>query len=127
MVRLGRVASEALGSYLTWRLRFGGKQLWITEDGKPLIKTGLLSTIRCLKRFGGNVRCSPHTFRNTFALAYLRAIFDPFTLQILGGCEDLEMPRYNTAALKAEDAFRVHMKASPADALMSAIETSDLK
>jgi len=37
----------------------------------------------------------------------------------LGGWTDLDMPRHYCAALKTEDAFRVHDKASPADALMN--------
>ena len=48
---------------------------------------------------------------------FLRAGGDTFSLQVLGGWTDLEMPRHYTAALKVEDAFRVHNRASPADAL----------
>jgi len=73
--------------------------------------------IRRLKKLGGNVRWSPHTFRNTFAINYLRGGGDPFTLQILGGWEDLEMPRHYCAALKVEDAFKIHFRVSPADAI----------
>ncbi|MBN2187001.1 MAG: site-specific integrase [Dehalococcoidia bacterium] len=75
--------------------------------------------IRRLKKPGGNVRWSPHTFRNTFAINYLRAGGDPFTLQIFGGWEDLKMLRHYIAALKVEDAFSVHQKASPANLLYS--------
>jgi integrase len=74
--------------------------------------------IRRLKKLGGNVRWSPHTFRNTFAINFLRAGGDTFSLQTLGGWSDLDMRRHYIAALKIEDAFRVHQKASPADALM---------
>ena len=89
--------------------------LWLGKAGRPLKSAGMQIMVRRLAMLGGNARWSPHTFRNTFALNYLRAGGDPFTLQILGGWEDLEMPRHYCAALKAEDAFAVHRRASPAD------------
>lgn len=58
---------------------------------------------------------TPHTFRNTFAANYLRAGGDPFTLRILGGREDLEMPKHHALALRVNAAFKVHQKASPID------------
>jgi integrase/recombinase XerC/integrase/recombinase XerD len=87
--------------------------LWRRRDGRPLTYYGMQTMVRRLRVLGGGVRWTPHTFRNTFALDYMRAHGDPFTLQILGGWTDLEMPRRYTAALNAEDALRVHKKASP--------------
>jgi hypothetical protein len=85
--------------------------------GKLKVKTGLQIMIRWLSKLGGNICWSHHNFRSTFSTNFLRAGGDPFTLQILVGWTDLEMPRHYTEALKAEDAFRVHIKASPADSL----------
>ena len=117
LVRIGKTALDGLKVYLDKRRQDDVHQLWINKDGRPFGKSGLQIMIRRLSKLGGNVRWSPHTFRNTFAINFLRDGGDPFTLQILGGWTDLEMPRHYTAALKAEDAFRVHVKASPADAL----------
>ena len=117
LVCLGKASKKALINYLKFRGENANSKLWLNQNGKPLSKTGLQTFVRRLRRLGGNVRWSPHTFRNTFAINYLRAGGDPFTLQILGGWIDLEMPRHYAAALKAEDAFRVHAKASPADVL----------
>ena len=116
-VRLGEYALNALANYLELRPRVSCQQLWLTGIGKPLSYSGIQSMVRRLSRLGGNVRWSPHTFRTTFAMSYLRAGGDPFTLQILGGWEDLEMPRHYTAALKVEDAFAVHRRVSPANQL----------
>jgi site-specific recombinase XerD len=117
LVRLGETAREAVKHYLTLRGSNTTEKLWLNEAGEPISKIGIQTMIRRLKRLGGNVRWSPHTFRNTFAINYLRGGGDPFTLQILGGWEDLEMPRHYCAALKAEDAFEVHRRASPADSI----------
>jgi site-specific recombinase XerD len=118
LAHLGGVARKALEAYLCQRKRYQESALWLDEDGKPIGRRGIQAMVRRLKRLGGNVRWSPHTFRNTFAVNYLRAGGDPFTLQILGGWEDLEMPRRYSACLKVEDAFRVHEMASPADRLL---------
>jgi site-specific recombinase XerD len=118
IVPISQVVKKALKRYITLMPEPNGK-LWVDRHGKPINKRGIQTFIRRLKKLGGNVRWSPHTFRNTFAVNYLRGGGDPFTLQILGGWEDLEMPRHYAASLRAEDAFRVHRKASPAKNLMS--------
>jgi len=123
LVRVGETAKEALRAYLCSRGANSCELLWLDASQKPFTKHGMQTMIRRLRKLGGNVRWSPHTFRNTFAINYLRAGGDPFTLQILGGWEDLEMPRHYSAALKAEDAFRVHEKASPADFLAAQRES----
>jgi site-specific recombinase XerD len=115
LVRLGEVSRKALNHYLTLRETCESESIWIRRDGQPFRKEGIQTMIHRLRKLGGNVRWSPHTFRNTFSINYLRSGGDPFTLQILGGWEDLEMPRRYCAALKVEDAFAVHRKASPAD------------
>ena len=115
LVKLGETAKETLKHYLTLRGSNATENLWLNEAREPISKIGIQTMIRRLKKLDGNVRWSPHTFRNTFAINYLRAGGDPFTLQILGGWEDLEMPRHYCAALKVEDAFKVHLRASPVD------------
>ncbi|NQS88770.1 tyrosine-type recombinase/integrase [Patescibacteria group bacterium] len=114
---LGSIAKKALKQYLEMRSEYDNNALWLNLSGKPFSRAGIQTMIRRLSKLGGNVRWSPHTFRNTFSIGYLRAGGDPFTLQILGGWKDLEMPRRYCAALKVEDAFRVHEIASPADKL----------
>jgi len=122
IVRLGEVSGKALKRYLTLREKYEIESLWIGRDGRPFKKDGIQTMVHRLRKLGGNVRWSPHTFRNTFSINYLRAGGDPFTLQILGGWKDLEMPRRYCAALKVEDAFAVHKKASPADQMKRFLE-----
>jgi site-specific recombinase XerD len=117
LARLGKTARGELQAYLGLRGSTAANALWLGKTGRPLKRSGLQIMVRRLGKLGGSARWSPHTFRNTFAMNYLRAGGDPFTLQILGGWEDLEMPKHYCSALKVEDAFAVHAKASPADHL----------
>jgi site-specific recombinase XerD len=91
--------------------------LWIIENGSRFSRYGIQTMVRRLKKLGGGVRWSPHTFRTTFAVDFMRNGGDVFSLQTLGGWTDLEMPRHYTQALKVEDALRAHRRASPADML----------
>ncbi len=115
LVHLSTTALNALKDYLAVRKAFTNDRLWLQENGEPLSKTGIQIMIRRLKTAGSNVHFTPHRFRNSFAMTLLRGGADTFSLQILGGWKDLEMPRHYTEALKVEDAMRVHSKASPAD------------
>jgi len=94
---------------------------------KPIKGEAIQSMVRRLKKLSHGIRWPPHTFRHTFAINYLRSGGDSFTIQILGGWEDLETPRRYSAALRAEDAFRIHEKASPADKLGSLELTENAK
>lgn len=64
----------------------------------------------------GGVRCSPHTFRHTCAVMYLRNGGDVFSLQKLLGHTDLTMTR-RYAELSENDVCEKHRKFSPGDAL----------
>jgi len=121
-VRLEETAFSALQHYLKLRETVDCDYLWVTAQERRLAATGIQTLIRRLCKLGGGVRWSPHSFRNTFAMNYIRARGDTFTLQILGGWEDLEMPRHYTRALQAEDAFEVHRRASPANQLAKSEE-----
>jgi len=114
-VHLNETAKAALKEYLALRSRFSGNSLWLKDDGTPLTKSAIQSMIRRLRKYGMDLRWTPHSFRATFAINLLRGGADTFTLQTLGGWKDLEMPRRYTRALTIEDAIRVHKKASPAD------------
>ena len=115
---LGPYTVETLKLYLSTHLRTNGL-LWLKADGSPLGYFGIQTLIRRLKKLGADLRWTPHTLRNTFAMNFLRAGGDPFTLQILGGWKDLDMPRHYTAALTAEDALKVHRRASPVDFIIN--------
>ena len=69
--------------------------LFLTRDGMPLTANRIQSIIELhATRAGINgVRASPHTFRHTFAVSYLRNGGDVFTLQRILGHETLDMVR----------------------------------
>lgn len=118
VVRIGKTTQKALWRYLIYRPQDGSKELWLTEEGKPLGSSGVQSLIKRLKqRARINGDGSIHRFRHSFALNFLRADRNVFNLQYLLGHSDLEMVRRYTATLGMEDALKAHEKASPADAL----------
>ena len=87
-------------------------------DGKPLQPRGISSMIRRLGQLAGishQVRTSPHTFRHTAAIQYLRNKGDQFTLQIMLGHSTLEMSRRYVSTLGVEDMLKVHQTASPVE------------
>ena len=118
VVRIGKTTRKALWRYLVYRPQDGSKELWLTEEGKPLGSSGVQSLIKRLKqRACINGDGSVHRFRHSFALNFLREDRNVFNLQYLLGHSDLEMVRRYTATLGMEDALNAHEKASPADAL----------
>ena len=72
--------------------------------------------LRCEEAKATGVRCSPHTFRHTFAVTYLRAGGDVFSLQKLLGHADLAMTR-KYAELSQTDVHEKHRMFSPGDRL----------
>jgi site-specific recombinase XerD len=117
VVRIGKVAQKSLWRYLMHRPD-NGRELWLSEEGRPLTCGGVQCLIRRLKkRAGVNSSGSVHRFRHTFAINFLRVDKNVFNLQYLLGHSDLEMVKRYTAALGVEDALKAHEKASPADSM----------
>jgi site-specific recombinase XerD len=118
IVRIGKAAQKAIWRYLVYRPQNGRRELWLTEEGKPLDSSGVQSMVKRLKeRAGVGGAGSIHRFRHTFALDFLRVDKNVFNLQYLLGHSDLDMVRRYTATLGMEDALKAHEKASPADLL----------
>jgi len=92
--------------------------LFLTADGRPMTKNRVEAII---KSYGGKagidgVRVSPHTFRHTGAVSFLRNGGDLFTLQRIMGHASLEVLR-GYVNLSQGDLNIVHSKASPLDNL----------
>ena len=118
VVRLGKVARKALWRYLIYRTQIDTRELWLTEEGKPLRNSGVHALVKRLKeRASINSSGNVHRFRHTFALSFLRTDKNVFNLQYLLGHSDLDMVRRYTRALGMEDALQAHEKASRADLL----------
>ncbi|MCX6010893.1 MAG: tyrosine-type recombinase/integrase [Chloroflexi bacterium] len=117
VVRIGKVAQKSLWRYLMHRPD-NGRELWLSEEGRPLSCTGVQCLIKRLKnRAGVNGSGSVHRFRHTFALNFLRVDKNVFNLQYLLGHSELEMVKHYVSTLGMEDALKAHEKASPADLL----------
>lgn len=118
LVRMGKTAQKALLKYLLAR-KDDYPQLWLTEERHPMLLTGIKTAVRryCARGIVSGARPSPHTFRHTAAINYLRNGGDQFTLQIMLGHTTLEMTRRYVSSLGLEDMLRVHAKASPVDCM----------
>jgi integrase/recombinase XerD len=115
-VYLGRTSVKALWSYLKEDSRRPGDPIFSNRDGGPMNRTSLLKLIMRLGKEAGisNARCSPHTFRHTCALSFLRSGGSQFALMSLLGHTDLKMTaRY--VHLAQADVERQHRQFSPAD------------
>lgn len=117
VVRIGRKAQKALLHYLLMR-QDPLPCLWVNEeDDKPLGRDGVRLMIRRLGKRAGieDIRCSPHTFRHTFATRALINGAGEFEVQSLLGHEGLAMTRRYTASLRSEAAVVGHRRFSPVD------------
>lgn len=92
--------------------------LFLTEDGWPLTKNRVETIVKDLGKKAGlrGVRCSPHTFRHTFCIQFLRNGANLFNLQQMTGHASLEVLR-GYVALAESDLKIAHQKFSPADNL----------
>lgn len=116
LVRIGRETQKAILRYLLLR-NDDWPCLWVTEERQPLQAGGIRQIIKRLGKRAGikDVRCSPHTFRHTFAITCLRNGIGEFNLQCLLGHTTLQMTRKYVQSLGASDAISAHEKASPVD------------
>ena len=92
-VYIGRKTRKAIRQYLGIRAD-NNPALWLTDDGDRLGYTGLRLAIqrRALRAGLGEIP-TPHDFRRAFALEFLRAGGDIFTLQRLMGHADIAILR----------------------------------
>jgi len=122
VVPFGRATQRALWKYITlYRPQPyipHQDMLFLTADGRPMTKNRIEAI---LKAYGKRaeireVRVSPHTFRHTGAVLFLRNGGDLFTLQRIMGHSSLEVLR-GYVNLNQGDLNRVHASASPVDNL----------
>jgi len=121
IVRIGNITLKAIKAYLVSRRNREDKNihLWVTNKDATMQPRSIQTLINrlCKRAEITDCRASPHTFRHTAAINYLRNSGDQFTLQIMLGHSTLEMTRRYVQSLGTEDMLRVHEKASPVDNL----------
>ncbi len=100
----------------------GEDHFFLAETRKPLTKNGVTLLFARLKKRAGitGKRISPHIFRHTFAIRYLKLGKDPFSLQELLGHEDIATVKLYMH-MNDEDIQEQKRKYSPGDHLPASI------
>jgi len=117
-VPFSRDTKRALYQYLNERGVEDDTPLFLSERGQVagdgITASGLFQLVQRLGQVAGvdGVRCSPHTFRHTFAIFFLRAGGNVFTLRTLLGHESLTMTNRYVAIAQADIAAQ-HRRFSP--------------
>jgi site-specific recombinase XerD len=122
LVRIGNNARQQLWRYMLLREIKGQniERLFLSEEMRPMTKSGLGTII---KKIGKDAeidgkRCSPHTFRHSFAVAFLRAGGNVFDLKQLLGHSSIDMVERYSRSLSSDDALKAHQQFSPGDRLL---------
>jgi site-specific recombinase XerD len=121
-VCFGRSTAQALWRYLREQEREPDEPVFLSDRGRragePLTRSGLLQLIHRLGESAGVqvTRCSPHTFRHTFAIEFLRAGGNVFSLQQMLGHTALHMTNKYVAYAQA-DIENQHRQFSPVERL----------
>ena len=107
---------QALWHYIT-TLREGilpDDYLFVSRENRQLTRRNVEGMLKVIAARAGVSDVHPHRLRHTFAICYLRAGGDPFTLQAILGHEDSEMTQHYVS-LANTDISRVHRRASPVE------------
>ncbi len=88
--------------------------LFFAKSDRKMTPNSLRQLIKGLAEKAGVEKAYPHKFRHTFAITYLRAGGDVFTLQALLGHSTLDMVRHYARIAKI-DIERAHRKVSLVD------------
>jgi len=120
VVAFGRFTRKALYQYIKERNPDDDDFLFVAEGGptagEPLTRSGVLQMIRRLGKVAGieQARCSPHTFRHTFAIAFLRLGGNQFTLMAILGHTNVKQTNIYVEFARA-DVSAQHRMYSPVD------------
>ena len=118
----GRTTAQAIWKYLREEPREPTAPVFLsdrgTRAGAPLTRWGVRQIVERLGKSAHmeSVRCSPHTFRHTFAVSFLRNGGNVFTLQELLGHTDLKMTNKYVKLAQA-DIENQHRQFSPVERL----------
>ncbi|HZO87079.1 MAG TPA: tyrosine-type recombinase/integrase [Chthonomonadaceae bacterium] len=104
MVPFGGTTAKALWQYLREDPRDPDDPMFISERGEPLTRSGLRQLMERLGKAAQieRARCSPHTWRHTFTVEFLRAGGNVFSLQQMLGHTNLQMTNRYVALAQAD-------------------------
>jgi integrase/recombinase XerD len=108
-----------LRNYLQVRGQLEHDYLFVNIDNEPMTTRAVQERIKKYGRMAGikGVRCSPHTFRHTFAKMSVQNGADVFSLQYVLGHTTLDMVR-QYVNLYSSEVYEQHRKFSPLEKLM---------
>ena len=120
-VFFSRATGKALWQYIRAEERQATGTVFRSERGDPLTRSGLLQLVERLGTSAGleAVRCSPHTFRHTAAVWFLRNGGQVFALKEMLGHEDLKVTSRYVLMAQA-DVQNQHRLYSPVERLSAA-------
>ena len=127
IIPIGSLVQKALWKYINHfrpqPLVVQVTSLFLSDRGLPLTKSGMQQIVRRYGKRAGisGVRCSPHTFRHTFAKNYLLNGGDIFSLQKILGHSSLASVR-TYLNLFATDVKKQHQRFSSVDNLVEHTE-----
>ena len=112
VVYFHRHAKNSMWQYLRGADRDLETDLVFMGEKGPLTRSGVQQMIERLAKAGGVHHAHPHKFRHTFAIMFLRAGGNTFTLQTLLGHTDIKMTQ-KYVALADADMANQHRAHSP--------------
>jgi integrase/recombinase XerD len=117
-VPIQKTMKKQISLYLRVRGNVDTGTLFINIDNEPLRIRAVQSTIQKYGRMAGikNVRCSPYTFRHTFAKMSVQNGADVFSLQQVLGHTSMDMVR-NYVNMFSNEIRESHSKFSPIEKL----------
>ncbi len=124
LVPVGSIVQKSLWKYINqYRpqpLTRKVTALFLSEHGLPLTKSGVQQMLRRYGRIAGitGVRCSPHTFRHTFATMFLAKGGNDMVLKDLMGHASVQTTQ-KYVHLQPEDLQKQHWKYSPVEDLFN--------
>lgn len=118
IVYLGSQARRLLLKYYRQLTIHPDAPLWIDlRRRKRLLRNGVQQLLTRIGKRAGIKDCGPHKFRRTFAISFLRAGGDIFTLQRILGHSSLDMVKQYLGGLNDDDTAKAHKLYSPGDRL----------
>lgn len=118
LVPIQSTVKRQLKKYISVRGDAHSEALFVTIDNTPITIRQLQNRVTKYGRMANikGVRCSPHTFRHTFAKMSVQNGADVFSLQKVLGHTSLEMVR-NYVNLFSSDVMDAHKRFSPIEKL----------
>ncbi|MDY6911885.1 MAG: tyrosine-type recombinase/integrase [Chloroflexota bacterium] len=117
IVRIGSTTLKALWRYMQLYRKGESEAVFLSKTGDSLQANGIEIMVRKLGQKAGVPGVHAHRLRHTFAISFLRAGGDIFTLKHLLGHSSLTMVENYLKSLSSEDALKAHEKYSPVNKL----------